>query len=126
MIFSHGGGTVPYLYRRFPTAVASDPVVSQVLIGTSFGTEFGRFYFDTAQVAAKPQLLALNEVLAEALGQTAAPSSRLIFGTDFPYLGSQMQVSGLSAAGVFTSDELHAIDANAISLLPRLATLVYH
>ena len=124
MIFSHGGGTVPYLYRRFPTVAASDPVVGQVLAGTSFGAEFGRFYYDTAQVAAKPQLLALNEVLIEALGPTAAPSSRLLFGTDFPYLGSQVQASGLSAAGVFTSDELSDIDTNALSLLPRLATLV--
>ena len=55
---------------------------------------------------------------------TLALRAAEFFRTDFPYLGSQVQASGLSAAGVFTSDELSDIDTNALSLLPRLATLV--
>jgi hypothetical protein len=49
-----------------------------------------------------------------------APVSQLLFGTDYPWLTAEHHVKGLSASGVFTAEELRAIDRdNAVRLMPR-------
>jgi predicted TIM-barrel fold metal-dependent hydrolase len=76
-----------------------------------FMPEALRFYYDTAQVPNKPALSALKAVI---------PASNILFGTDFPYLTAEHHVKGIAESGVFTADELKAIDRdNAVKLLPK-------
>lgn len=111
-IFSHAGGTMPFLIERFirnpmlePSARASVPE------GTL--AELRRFYYDTAQTANKAAMSALAAIV---------PASQILFGTDYPYRTSTDHVTGLREAGVFTDAQLLAIErGNALELLPRLA-----
>jgi predicted TIM-barrel fold metal-dependent hydrolase len=110
VIWSHGGGTIPYLIQRFTKDARIDARLAKVL-PNGFMPEFQRFYFDIAQIARRPPLLAL---------QAVAPMAHIVFGTDYPYLTAAEHVDGLKQARVFTAQELRAIDANAVALVPRL------
>lgn len=110
LIFSHGGGTAPYLIRRFITDAQNQPKLKK-LLPHGFMPEFQRFYFDTAQIPMRPPLLALKEV---------APRSHILFGTDYPFRTAKEHVDGLQQSRVFTARELHAIDTNTALLVPRL------
>ena len=110
MIFSHGGGTVPYLIRRFVTDAKNQPKLKQ-LLPRGFLPELQRFYFDIAQIPARAPLLALKEVM---------PVSQLLFGTDYPFRSAAEHVDGLKQSRVFTARELRKIDTNTARLVPRL------
>ena len=110
IIFSHGGGTIPYLIRRFVTDAQTQPKLKK-LLPQGFTPELQRFYFDIAQIAARPPLLALKEVI---------PVSHLLFGTDFPFRSAVEHVEGLRQSRVFSERELRAIDTNTALLVPRL------
>jgi 6-methylsalicylate decarboxylase len=111
VIWSHGGGTIPYLIARFTKEAHPGSRLSKVL-PNGFMPEFNRFYFDIAQIAKRPSLLAL---------QAVAPKGHIVFGTDFPYLTAVEHVDGLKNAQVFNTKELRSIDESALTLLPRLA-----
>jgi 6-methylsalicylate decarboxylase len=107
-IFSHGGGTVPYITSRL------NGVAQQLPKGLIY--ELQKFYYDTAQ-AFNPYTLPSFKKLV--------PASHILFGTDFPLGGgSGAAVSkGLIENGGFSEGELRAIDReNALELLPRLKT----
>jgi predicted TIM-barrel fold metal-dependent hydrolase len=108
MIFCHGGGTMPFLIRRFVTDAAS-PRMSK-LLPNGFMPEFQRFYFDIAQIPMRPPLLAFKEV---------APMSQILFGTDYPFRTAAEHVAGLQESHVFDAQELRAIDTNTALLIPR-------
>ncbi len=110
MIFSHGGGTVPFLIRRFLKDSKGVPALAKIL-PNGFMPELLRFYFDIAQIPIRAPLLALKDVV---------PVSHMVFGTDYPYLTAAEHVEGLKQARVFNARELRAIDENAMSLVPRL------
>jgi predicted TIM-barrel fold metal-dependent hydrolase len=111
-IFSHAGGTMPFLIERFvrnpllaPNAKATVPE------GTL--AELRRFYYDTAQTSNKGSMSALSAII---------PVSQIVFGTDFPYRTGIDHVKGLREGGVFTDAQLMDIErGNALKLLPRLA-----
>jgi predicted TIM-barrel fold metal-dependent hydrolase len=108
IIFSHGGGTVPYITSRLAG------VAQQLPKGLIY--ELQKFYYDTAQ-AFNPYTLPSFKKLV--------PASHILFGTDFPLGGgSGVAVSkGLIENGGFSDSELRAIDReNALELLPRLRT----
>src|ERR1700674_2532731 len=72
-IFSHGGGTMPYLMTRF-AALANQPDIAKRM-PNGFLYEVQKLYFDTANFYSPyvwPTLLKLD------------PGSHLLFGTDFP------------------------------------------
>src|SRR4029077_8864590 len=105
-IWSHGGGTVPYITSRL------NGVAQQLPKGLIY--ELQKFYYDTAQ-AFNPYTLPSFKKLV--------PPSHILFGTDFPLGGgSGLAVSkGLIDNGGFSEGELHGIDReNALGLLPRL------
>jgi predicted TIM-barrel fold metal-dependent hydrolase len=105
-IWSHGGGTAPYITSRL------NGVAQQLPKGLIY--ELQKFYYDTAQ-AFNPYTLPSFKKLV--------PTSHILFGTDFPLGGgSGAAVSkGLIENGGFTESELRAIDReNALELLPRL------
>lgn len=107
-IFSHGGGTMPYLFTRFVnlhegTNERNEP---------DFQTEVAKFYYDTAQT--------FNAIPMNAL-KHAVPMSQILFGTDYPYRSSRENTMGLVAANVFDPQEFEALKRrNALGLLPGL------
>jgi predicted TIM-barrel fold metal-dependent hydrolase len=111
-IFSHAGGTMPFLIERFVRNPLLDPKAkASVPDGTL--AELRRFYYDTAQTSNKASMSALAAIM---------PPSQIVFGTDFPYRTSIDHVRGLREAGVFTDEQLAAIErGNALKLIPRLA-----
>jgi 6-methylsalicylate decarboxylase len=105
-IWSHGGGTVPYITSRLNGVAQKLP--------NGLIPELQKFYYDTAQ-AFNPYTLPSFKKLV--------PASHILFGTDFPLGGgSGVAVSkGLIENGGFSESELRGIDReNALGLLPRL------
>lgn len=109
-IFSHAGGTMPFLIERFDFLAASGPNrqrfpqgVRQYLRG---------FHYDLAQSANPSAVGALR---------IAAPVSQMLYGTDFPYRTSEEHVRNIATAG-FSAEELALVErGNAQRLMPRFA-----
>jgi len=111
-IFSHGGGTMPFLIERFNNLPTSD---KRYAAFTSAGVvaELQRFYYDTAIITHPAPLAALS---------TLIPLSQILFGSDFPLRSATNTVKGLRA--FFNEEQMLAIDrGNALRLLPQLGTL---
>jgi predicted TIM-barrel fold metal-dependent hydrolase len=108
IIFSHAGGTMPYLIGRF-LAKARDPRVAQNLPGGVLPA-ITRFYYDTAQSANVEAMTALNKLV---------PSAHILFGTDFPYGAAVRDVPNLQAAGLSPSDLRGVFAANAMALFAQ-------
>jgi predicted TIM-barrel fold metal-dependent hydrolase len=112
MIFSHGGGTMPFLVERFVNMARGPQMAARFPQGFAGAAE--KFYYDTAQVANPAAMSALSKVV---------PVSRIVFGTDFPFRTAGEHVKGLKDCGVFDAKALQAIDReNALPLLPRFRT----
>jgi 6-methylsalicylate decarboxylase len=108
-IFSHGGGTMPYLVERFTAAARSPKFASQFPAG--FAAEAGKFYYDTAWTTNPEAMSALSKLV---------PISQILFGTDFPYRTAADQLKGLQDCGVFSTADLQTIESeNALAILPR-------
>ncbi len=108
-MFSHGGGTMPYLVERFTAAARSPKFASQFPAG--FAAEAGKFYYDTAWATNPEAMSALSKLV---------PISQILFGTDFPYRTAADQLKGLQECGVFSTADLKRIDSeNALAILPR-------
>jgi len=111
-IFSHAGGTMPFLIERFVRNPLLEPSAKPMVPDGTLA-ELRRFYYDTAQTSNKAAMSALSAII---------PVSQIVFGTDFPYRTSIDHVKGLRDAGVFTDAQLMDIErGNALKLLPRLA-----
>jgi predicted TIM-barrel fold metal-dependent hydrolase len=109
-IFSHAGGTMPFLIGRF-VGLAQSPQFARHLPDGVLPV-LRRFYYDTAQVAHQGAMSSLMTLVA---------ISQVVFGTDFPFRNAADHVKGLGDCG-FTADELTAIEhVNAGRLIPRLA-----
>jgi predicted TIM-barrel fold metal-dependent hydrolase len=108
-IFSHGGGTMPFLIERFMRLPkTSKEAAAKVPEGVM--TLLRRFYYDTAQIANAPAMAALTKVV---------PTTQILFGTDFPFRASLEYTDALPQ--IFTEAELRLIESdNARALLPRL------
>jgi 6-methylsalicylate decarboxylase len=110
-IFSHAGGTMPFLIERFVRNPLVDPA-SKATVPDGTLAELKRFYYDTAQTSNKAAMSALAAII---------PVSQIVFGTDFPYRTSIDHVKGLRECGVFTDAQIMEIErGNALKLLPRL------
>jgi predicted TIM-barrel fold metal-dependent hydrolase len=95
MIFSHAGGTMPFLIERFEY-MAKQPA-NKVLVPGGFRAEAKRFYYDTAQASSTTAMSGLKALV---------PVSHILFGTDYPIRSQAETLQSLSACGVFTADEL--------------------
>lgn len=98
MIFSHAGGTMPFLVERFELPAKNSTY--RDLLPNGFQAETRRFYFDTAQ--------ACNSTAMQAL-KSLVPASHILFGTDQPARDPAEENLTLRASGVFTISELQAI-----------------
>jgi predicted TIM-barrel fold metal-dependent hydrolase len=110
IIFSHGGGTMPFLAERYTRL----PLINKSLaarVPNGVEHELRRFYYDTAQASHPMALASLTRLV---------PASQVVFGTDFPYRTAADHVKGLAAWG-FSAGDLRAIERdNAVRLMPRL------
>jgi 6-methylsalicylate decarboxylase len=112
-IFSHAGGSIPYLAARFAIIDEMGFIAGGEQRGTA-ADMFRRIYWDTALAASDPVLRMLRDV---------AGINQVLYGTDFPYLRRDLAVR--SKQRILLSTELndserHAIlGGNASCLLPR-------
>jgi predicted TIM-barrel fold metal-dependent hydrolase len=97
-VFSHAGGTMPFLNERLINLAKTPQYATQLPRG--FLAEAGRFYYDTAQASNAAAMGALRKVV---------PVSQIVFGTDYPYRTSAEHVKQLKECGVFNARELRAI-----------------
>ena len=93
IIFSHAGGTMPYVIGRF-LAKGRDPRVS-AHVPAGVVAAVSQFYYDTAQSANPEAMGALANLI---------PPSHILFGTDFPYGVSARDAQSLRGCG-FTGTE---------------------
>lgn len=114
-IFSHAGGTMPFLVERFTfqADVQSQTPEGKAKIPNGVLHELKRLYFDTAQSANPYALSSLLKLVNV---------SQIMFGTDFPYRNIAEHVKGLAESGLFSATDLEAIGRrNALALFPRFA-----
>lgn len=110
-IFSHAGGTMPFLIERF---VRHPLLARNVAPNFPNGVlpELQRFWYDTAQTANAAAMSALTQVV---------PLEQIVFGTDYPYRTSLDHVKGLRSSGVFTAPQLQMIERTSpLRLFPQL------
>jgi len=102
-IFSHAGGTAPFLMQRFTFYfTARKDLQPRLPRGPAYYLE--RFYYDTAN----------------AMTTKLVPPTQILFGTDFPFLTAKATAAGLREVGLFSTAELQAIEReNAAQLMPR-------
>jgi predicted TIM-barrel fold metal-dependent hydrolase len=111
-IFSHAGGTMPYLAERFMRAHQFSKQDLKAAVPEGVVPALNKFFYDTAQAAHPYAMESFKQVIR---------LSQLVFGTDFPYRTAEDTVRGLAGCG-FTAEELRAIDrGNAAVLFPKFA-----
>ena len=109
-IFSHAGGTLPFLTERLVMAPVIDPKLAP-RVPRGVLTELKRFYYDTAW-AMRPVALASLTRLVD--------SGQILLGSDYPYRTGADTVKGVQEYG-FSPADLRAIErGNALRLIPRL------
>jgi predicted TIM-barrel fold metal-dependent hydrolase len=111
-IWSHAGGTVPFLAGRIEGASRS----AKDRLPEGFTAAIRRFYYDLAGATNKGAVASLLQLVTPA---------QVLFGTDFPPGGTAVQYAqDLAALGLFSASELRAVERdNAVRLLSRLGAL---
>lgn len=108
-IFSHAGGTMPFLVERLVNLAKTPQYASQLPKG--YVAEAAKFYYDTAQASNPAAMGALRRVV---------PVSQIVFGTDYPFRTSADHVKNLKECGIFSASELRAIHRdNTLKLLHK-------
>ena len=108
-IWSHAGGTVPFLAGRIDGA--SNGAKDRLPRG--FMYELKRFYYDLAGAANKGAIASLLQLV---------PPSQVLFGTDFPPGANSLDVvRTLAEIGMFSDADLRAVERdNAVPALPTI------
>jgi predicted TIM-barrel fold metal-dependent hydrolase len=110
MIWSHSGGTMPYLIERFDGADRSDAAKREAPQG--FRAAASKFFYDIAQASNPTATTALRSVI---------PANRIVFGTDYPFRTPLEHVTALEGGGVFNRAELRGVyRGNIEQSLPTL------
>lgn len=106
-IFSHSGGTFPYLTGRFMRAAGPRATTMP-----DWPLPIARrFYYDIAQGTTPPQLAGLMKLVG---------ADQLLFGSDYPFRPAAEAANGLANYG-YTTAELRKIHRdNALRLMPQL------
>jgi predicted TIM-barrel fold metal-dependent hydrolase len=112
-IFSHAGGSIPYLAARFAIIDEMGFIVGGEQRGTA-ADMFRRIYWDTALAASNPVFRMLRDV---------AGVNQVLYGTDFPYLRQDLAVSSkqriLQSPALNDSEKRTILGSNASRLFPR-------
>jgi predicted TIM-barrel fold metal-dependent hydrolase len=116
-VFSHAGGTAPYLAGRFAIVDEMKIMGDSSITGTA-AEAFRRLYWDTALAWGDPVLHTLRHI---------AGMDKVAFGTDFPYIRQDLAIKG--KLNIKTNPDLSAAEQkavfcdNALALFPRLKSL---
>jgi 6-methylsalicylate decarboxylase len=117
-IFSHAGGSIPYLAARFAIIDEMGFIPGGDQRGSAAGM-FRRMYWDTALAASDPVLRMLRDV---------AGVDRILYGTDFPYLRRDLAVKSkqqiLQSSALNDSERRAILGGNVSSLFPRLHSII--
>jgi len=113
-IFSHAGGTIPYLATRFGVVDEMGVIDGAAERGTAADT-FRRLYWDTALSWHDPVLQLLRSVVG---------IDRVLYGSDYPYLRRDLAIGSrqhLARTEALTDAERAAVlGESAMRLLPRI------
>jgi 6-methylsalicylate decarboxylase len=114
-LFSHGGGTLPFLAGRIANLSRrpndeSRRLAERLPQGPEY--ELKRLYYDTASITNRPAMAALL---------TLVPPSQVLLGSDFPYLSGERGVAPIDKLGFDADDHARICGQNAVALMPRLA-----
>jgi len=114
-IFSHAGGTVPYLAGRWAIIDEMNVIPGADERGTAADT-LRRLYWDTAASYRAPVLRMLRDIVG---------LDQVLFGTDFPYLRRDLAVSCVQmlkeTAELSAEERTGVMSGNALKLFPRFA-----
>ena len=103
-IFSHSGGTLPFLTGRF-IRLAQERKMADPL------PAFRKFYYELAQGNTPGQIAALLKMV---------PISQVLYGTDYPFRDGAEVNAGIAAFG-FSAEDIRSIEREvALKLLPQL------
>jgi predicted TIM-barrel fold metal-dependent hydrolase len=107
-IFSHSGGTLPFLTGRF---IQQAKVQKYAFLPNGPIPELKKFFYEIAQGNTPGQLAALLKM---------APMSQIMWGSDFPFRPGSEAIEGLADYGFSAEDLVTINNGNALKLLPRL------
>jgi 6-methylsalicylate decarboxylase len=112
-LFSHGGGTIPFLAGRIEAFYARRVRGggAESFAPDGIAAEFRRLHYDTANVTAAPSMAALTKLV---------PISQITYGTDYPYFALN-QIDSLRQLGLPPADLDAIANGNAARLVPRLS-----
>ena len=117
-IFSHAGGSIPYLAARFAIIDEMDFIPGGEERG-AVASMFRRMYWDTALSASDPLLRMLRDIVG---------IDHVLYGTDFPYLRRDLAVDSkqriLESSELNDSEKRAILGGNASHLFPRLHSVV--
>ena len=104
-IWSHSGGTIPFLTSRFSRLawerkMTEDPVAV-----------VQKHYYEVAQGNTPAQLAALMKMV---------PISQVMFGSDYPYRDAREAVDGVVAYKFSAADQLAIDNGNALKMFPNI------
>jgi predicted TIM-barrel fold metal-dependent hydrolase len=114
-IFSHAGGTIPYLASRFAIIDEMKVIPGEVERGTAADT-FRRLYWDTALSWSDPVLHMLRSIVG---------MDRVLYGSDFPYLRRDLAAGSVNALKhtpeLTDSERIAVMSETAKGLFPRFS-----
>ncbi|HVA14614.1 MAG TPA: amidohydrolase family protein [Stellaceae bacterium] len=109
IIWSHAGGTMPFLIYRFLKTAAIPANIKHFPQGIV--AELKKFYYDTAQASHAVLLTALRQVVG---------LEHTVFGSDYPWSDSAACWRELQDSGALSAAEMAGIEhRNILPLLPR-------
>jgi 6-methylsalicylate decarboxylase len=110
-LFSHGGGTIPFLAGRIEAFYDQKARGPNGFAPDGIEAEFRRLYYDTANATHPAAMAALQKLV---------PMSQLTYGTDYPYFALD-QIVALRRLGLPAADLKAIASGNVESLIPRLS-----
>jgi predicted TIM-barrel fold metal-dependent hydrolase len=114
-VFSHAGGTIPFVAHRFGIVDAMDVIPGAEQRGP-FADTLRRLYWDTASASSDPVLTLLKSVTG---------LQNVLFGTDYPYPADEITIAArrhLETTSVFSAEERESVlGGAAMGLIPRLS-----
>ena len=110
-LFSHGGGTIPFLAGRIEAFYEQRARNTDGFAPDGIEAEFRRLYYDTANATHPAAMAALMKLV---------PMSQITYGTDYPYFPLN-QIDSLRQLNLPAADLDRIASGNATRLLPRLS-----
>jgi 6-methylsalicylate decarboxylase len=106
-IFSHGGGTVPFLVGRMGSILRTRTDLA-ALFPDGLQAALARHFYDTVSIIASPSIKALTDFV---------PTGNLLFGTDYPYNAPSAQLEAFGHFNFSAAERAAVLGQNAARLL---------